>query len=159
MMDRINKSNKSVWKNRKKSLASVICLVFMGLSLSVLPCLINASGAETTAENPQEKETPDFQNLIGKWVRIDGGFVIEVSKIHADGKVDAAYFNPRSINVGEASVTDAGGELELFIKLQDQGYPGSTYKLKYNTKYDAMVGVYFQAVMRQSFEVIFQRKK
>ncbi len=68
---------------------------------------------ETTAENPQVKEIPDFQNLIGKWVRIDGGYVIEVSKINADGKVDAAYFNPRSINVGEASVTEADGDLEF----------------------------------------------
>jgi len=76
-----------------------------------------------------------------------------------DGNVDAAYFNPRSINVGMASVKEADGHLELFIELQDQGYPGSTYKLKYNAKYDAMVGVYFQAVMQQSYDVIFQRKK
>jgi hypothetical protein len=45
------------------------------------------------------------------------------------------------------------------MELQGQGYPGSTYTLKYNPEYDAMVGIYFQAVIQQPFEVIFQRKQ
>jgi hypothetical protein len=48
--------------------------------------------------------------------------------------------------------------IELFIELQDQGYPGSTYRLKHNPEYDVMVGVYFQAAVRQTFDVVFERQ-
>jgi hypothetical protein len=92
-------------------------------------------------------------------VRPDGGYVIEISKIYPDGKVDAAYFNPSPIHVSRSTVSEKDGLIELFIELQGQGYPGSTYTLKYNPEYDAMVGIYFQAVIQQSFEVIFQRKQ
>ena len=48
--------------------------------------------------------------------------------------------------------------LGLFIKLDDEGYPGCTYALRYDPEYDAMVGIYYQAAMKQSFDVVFQRK-
>ncbi len=143
----------------KKCLVPVICLVFMWLSATVVYAEIVEPSAEASAKESQKKEAPDFKGLIGSWVRPDGGYVIEISKVHPDGSLDAAYFNPRSINVAKASVSEADGDIELFIKLQDQGYPGSTYTLKYNAEYDAMVGVYFQAVMQQSYDVVFQRKK
>ncbi|MGB9440491.1 MAG: hypothetical protein WCB15_21270, partial [Desulfobacterales bacterium] len=72
--------------------------------------------------------------------------MIEISKIYPDGKVDAAYFNPQSIHVSRSTVSEKDGIIELFIELQGKGYPGSTYTLKYNPEYDAMVGIYFQAV-------------
>jgi hypothetical protein len=97
--------------------------------------------------------------LVGSWVRPDGGYVIEIRKIHPDGKVDAAYFNPSPIHVSRSTVSEEDGIIELFIELQGQGYPGSTYTLRYNPAYDAMVGIYFQAVIQQPFEVIFQRKQ
>ncbi len=89
---------------------------------------------------------------------MDGGYVIELSKIHSDGRADAAYFNPRPINVSRSSVSEVDGIIVLFIELQDQGYPGSTYELKYNPNHDMMVGVYFQAAIQQSYDVVFQRK-
>lgn len=145
--------------NRKNWLVPVICLIFMWLSAVVVYAETNEPLAETVAKNSQKKETPDFNRLIGSWVRPDGGYVIEISKIHPDGKADAVYLNPRPINVARASVSEIKGELGLFIKLDDQGYPGCTYALKYNPEYDAMVGVYYQAAMKQSYDVIFQRKK
>ena len=36
----------------------------------------------------------DFRKLIGRWLRPDGGHVIDIREIHADGKVDAGYYNP-----------------------------------------------------------------
>ena len=101
---------------------------------------------------------PDFDKLVGSWVRPDGGYVIEITKMHPDGKVEAAYLNPRPIHVSRSNVSEVNGIIKLFIELQDQGYPGSTYTLKYNPEYDAMAGVYFQAVIQQPFDVIFQRK-
>ena len=101
---------------------------------------------------------PDFNRLIGSWARPDGGYVIEVRKIYPDGKADAAYFNPQPINVSRSRISEADGIIKLFIELRDRGYPGSLYELKYNPEYDALVGVYFQAAMQQSFDVMFLRK-
>jgi hypothetical protein len=47
----------------------------------------------------------------------------------------------------------------VFIELQDQGYPGSTYTLNYNPAEDSLVGFYYQAVMQQNFDVVFARVK
>lgn len=158
-MDKANKASKSIQKNRKKWLVPVICLVFMWLSAAVVYAETNEPSEETAAKKSQKKETPDFNRLIGSWVRPDGGYVIEISKIHPDGKTEAAYYNPRPINVAKANVSEIDGMLGLFIKLQDQGYPGSTYALKYDPEHDAMVGIYYQAVMKQSYDVVFRRKK
>jgi len=136
----------------------VICVVLMGLAAAVWYGSLNRPAMEPTATVPQKKEIPDFHRLVGNWVRPDGGYVIEISKISPDGRVDAAYFNPSPIHVSRSTVTEEDGIITLFIELQGRGYPGSTYTLKYNPMYDAMVGIYFQAVIQQPFEVIFQRK-
>jgi len=153
-----NKPNKSVRKIRKKWLVPLFFPLFMGLTIAGVYSLINKSSAETAAVISQKKETPDFKRLIGSWVRPDGEYVIEIGKIHPDGKADVAYFNPRPIHVSRSNVSETDGIIELFIELRDRGYPGSTYELKYNPEYDVMVGVYFQAVIQQSLDVIFQRK-
>ncbi|MBW2642538.1 MAG: hypothetical protein JRC89_04000 [Deltaproteobacteria bacterium] len=92
-------------------------------------------------------------------MRPDGGYVIKIRHIDKSGRVDAGYFNPRSINVSSAFASTETGRLKLFIKLQDRGYPGSTYTLIYNEENDALIGIYYQAALRQSFEVAFVRKK
>ena len=103
-------------------------------------------------------EQLDFSLLVGEWIRPDGGYVINVRKIKADGSVDAGYFNPNMINVAEASVSEWKGLVKLFIKLDDTGYPGSTYTLFYYAEKDALAGFYYQAVIKQTFEVVFMRK-
>jgi hypothetical protein len=152
------KPKKPVRKKSKKWLIPVICLFLMGVAAAVWYGSLNRPAIETTAAVPLKKETPAFDRLIGSWVRPDGGYVIEISKIYPDGKVDAAYFNPRPIHVSRSNVSEKDGIIELFIELQGKGYPGSTYTLKYNPEYDAMVGIYFQAVIQQPFDVVFQRK-
>ncbi len=99
----------------------------------------------------------DFQALVGKWVRPDGGYVISVRSVDPDGQVDAGYFNPRPINVSRAEASVEGKAVKLFIELQAAGYPGSTYDLIYDPGNDALVGIYFQAAMQQRFEVAFVR--
>ena len=103
-------------------------------------------------------EKPDFKVIIGEWVRPDGGYVLRVRAIKPDGSVDAGYYNPREINIAEAKVSLWKGLVKLFIKLQDKGYPGSTYKLYYYAEKDALVGFYYQAQLKQTFEVAFTRK-
>jgi hypothetical protein len=101
----------------------------------------------------------DHSKLLGKWVRPDGGYVIEIRDIDAQGRMTAAYFNPRPINVSTANVKMEGSYTKLFIELRDENYPGSTYTLIYLEDKDQMVGMYFQAAQNQSFEVEFERLK
>jgi hypothetical protein len=154
------KPRKGVRKKKKKWLILVICLLFLGLAAVVVYGLMSRSSPKataTTATISPKKERADFDRLVGNWVRPDGGYVIEIRRIYPDGKVDAAYFNPRPIHVSRSNVSEEDGILQLFIQLQGQGYPGSTYTLKYNVESDVLVGVYFQAVIKQPFEVVFQR--
>jgi hypothetical protein len=99
----------------------------------------------------------DFQPLVGRWVRPDGGYVIDIRHIDPDGRADAGYFNPAEIHVARAEASSDEGRLKLFIELQDRGYPGSTYDLVYDEPEDMLVGVYFQALMQQHFNVLFVR--
>jgi hypothetical protein len=96
-----------------------------------------------------------FQPLIGRWRRPDGGYVIEVRGIDADGKIDAGYFNPRPINVARAEASRDVDGLKVFIELQDVGYPGATYSLIYNPSQNVLEGLYYQPTAGQSFEVVF----
>jgi len=103
-------------------------------------------------------ERPNYQSLVGDWLRPDGGYVIRITGVNPDGIVDAGYFNPRPVNVSRAVASFEGEKTKLFIELRDRGYPGSTYNLTYNAKEDALVGIYYQAAIGQSFEVAFFRK-
>src|SRR5262245_59611983 len=103
--------------------------------------------------------TSEFGVLKGRWLRPDGGYVIVIKSVDPNGKMDATYFNPNPINVSKAEVSREGGALRVCLELRGPGYPGSTYTLTYEPRSDSLTGVYFQAVMQQKFDVIFQRAK
>jgi len=98
-----------------------------------------------------------FRNLIGSWRRVDGGYIIDIRRIGANGRMEAAYYNPKSIHVSRAEASLKKGELYIFIEFQDVGYPGSTYTLMYRPQQDILAGFYFQAAVKQTFEVVFAR--
>ena len=100
-----------------------------------------------------------FGVLHGRWVRPDGGYVISVRAVDVGGKLDASYFNPSPLPFYTAEVTREGATLKLFFELRDGGYNSSTYTLKYDVASDQLKGVYYQAVARQKFEVVFDRAK
>jgi hypothetical protein len=101
----------------------------------------------------------DFSVIAGQWARIDGSYTLRVENIMSDGTADVSYFNPRRIRVAESRVSSQDGQIRLFVKLQDEGYPGCTYTLFYYPEEDALAGVYYQAAVDQRYEVIFMRKK
>ena len=101
----------------------------------------------------------DFAPLQGRWMRPDGGYVIAIKAIDANGKMAAAYFNPRPINVSRAEAALDGKTLKVFVELRDVNYPGATYHLTYDPASDQLRGVYFQPVLQQSFDVFFVRLK
>jgi uncharacterized protein (DUF2147 family) len=103
--------------------------------------------------------TPEFAKLIGRWVRTDGGYVIVIKSVDPNGKMDATYANPNPINVSKAEASVEGSSLRIFVELRGVGYPGSTYTLTYDPTGDRITGEYFQAVIRQKFDVVFQRAR
>jgi len=138
--------------------------ILAGLVIVVVVLLAVKSGPQTERKSAAPAITPraqelNSQRLIGSWVRTDGGYIIAVRSVDPGGRVDAAYFNPRPINVSRAEAAVKGKTARLFIELRDEGYPGSTYTLEYDSTNDALVGVYFQAVQQQSYNVIFVRFK
>jgi len=102
---------------------------------------------------------PGFEQLRGRWVRPDGGYVLEIRAVDARGAIDAAYLNPRPINVARAEAARDGSTLKVFVELRAPNYPGSTYTLTHDPKTDQLKGLYFQAATRQTFDVLFIRTK
>jgi hypothetical protein len=91
-------------------------------------------------------------------VRPDGGYVITIKSVDAGGKVEASYANPNPLPFYAATATEAGGEVKLFFELRAGGYNGSTYTLSYDAAGDRLLGAYYQAVAKQTFDVVFVRK-
>jgi hypothetical protein len=102
---------------------------------------------------------PGFETLIGRWLRLDGGYILEIRAVDPSGKIDALYLNPRPINIAKAEATRDGSTVKVFIELRAPNYPGSTYTLTYDPQQDQLKGIYFQAVQQQSFNVNFVRMK
>jgi hypothetical protein len=103
--------------------------------------------------------TAGFQPLHGRWLRPDGGYILDIRDVDASGKIEAVYLNPRPIHVARAEATGDGATLQVFVELRAPGYPGSTYTLRYEPQRDQLEGSYFQAALQQRFEVVFVRMK
>lgn len=100
-----------------------------------------------------------FPTLNGRWLRPDGGYILEIQSVDPSGKIDAAYFNPRPINVARAEATRDGSTLKVFVELRAPGYPGRPYTLTYHPERDQLEGAYFRAGLQQTFDVGFVRMK
>jgi hypothetical protein len=130
----------SLRSNRRRSLVAVVLT------------LLSAAAVVFAAD-------PGFEKLEGRWRRADGGYVLDIRKVHPDGAMDAAYLNPRPINVSKAQATRDGATVRVFVELRAPNYPGSTYTLTYDSKRDELYGVYYQAVEGRNFDVVFARMK
>jgi hypothetical protein len=136
--------------------------VFVGLAYFLLhekQTKEQSGGVSAAKESARHKAKMEFEILKGRWVRPDGGYVVAVSEIDGGGKVVAAYFNPRPINVSRAEASLAGTTIKVFIELRDINYPGATYNLTYDPRSDQLRGIYFQPAFNQSFYVVFVRMK
>lgn len=99
----------------------------------------------------------DARHLRGRWVRLDGDYVLDIQTLEPDGKLEARYLNPRPIRVAEARARLEGGQVQVFVELRDEGYPGSTYRLSYDPQLDRLAGIYHQLPSGQEFQVVFVR--
>lgn len=110
-------------------------------------------------ERPGDGVPAALERVVGRWVREDGGYLLEVEGGSGDGMLDAAYFNPDPITVSRAAWVKSGERLQLFVELTGSGYNGSTYILHYHPERDRLIGEYRQAVQRQTYQVEFVRQR
>lgn len=122
----------------------------------VLPWAASAESGK--AVRPKSAQM-DYGRLEGKWLRPDGGYILELRDVKSEGTLNAAYFNPRPINVDKAEWRSKDDRIQVFVKLQDVNYPGSTYMLVYEPEHDRLIGYYYQAVTKETYEVVFVRKE
>lgn len=134
------------------SLVAIAAAVFLVKPASRPPAAKAAAAAP--AEEPVLVE---FDQLKGKWVRPDGGYVIEIRKLLPDNALEVGYFNPNPIHVGKAKLFKERGFTKVFVELQDVNYPGSTYTLIYDKENDLLRGVYYQATQQEEFQIYFER--
>jgi len=134
-------------------------------SIHVAALLAAAPGCgRRAAEAPPPPSTSppaapaDFAKLTGKWLRPDGGYVLDIRAAAPDGHLTALYFNPNLINVSAARAAREGGALKVFVELRDTGYPGCTYTLTYDATADQLWGDYFQAAMQEHYDIVFLRQ-
>jgi hypothetical protein len=121
----------------------------------------NQTAVETLAGTNQATlpAKPEFQKLLGRWERPDGGYVLEFRAVDGVGNLDTGYFNPAPIKVERAAAVVEAGNTKVFIVLRDVNYPGSTYSLTYDAAADQLFGQYFQATQQQTYDVTFGRLK
>ncbi len=128
------------------------------LSVSLIPLPARAQ-AQVRAEAPAVPADGVFDALQGRWVRPDGGYVINIRGVAASGKLDASYANPNPLPFARAEATRDEKTIKLFFELRAGGYNGSTYTLIYDPANDILRGVYYQAVAQQKFDVYFTRTR
>ena len=120
------------------------------LSVSLIPF---PAQAQVRAEAPAAQADAAFATLPGRWVRPDGGYVINIKRVDASGKLDAAYANPNPLPFATAEAARDGKTIKLFFEIRAGGYNGSTYTLAYDPVAAVRKGVYYQAVAQQKFDV------
>ena len=155
---------------RRAAVLTVTVVLAVGLGAAVTLLRGGALGGtgaplpSPTASVVQAGTSPDrapagVQALRGRWLRLDGGYILDIRDIDASGKIEAVYLNPRPIHVARAEATGDGATLKVSVELRAPGYPGSTYTLRYEPTRDQLEGIYFQAALQQSFNVVFVRAK
>lgn len=122
-----------------------------------------AAGSPASTNRPAAPSSPtipeaEARRLLGRWVRPDGGYVLEIRKIDPAGSLDVGYFNPAPIRVSRAEGRHDGQTPLVFVELRDANYPGATYTLRYRASEDRLEGEYFQPLAGQTFEVVFVRE-
>ncbi len=138
------KKNKTIYISAAAAIILVIVLIIL---------LTNTTG-DTLQSN---RKSADIKLLVGDWVRTDASYVIKINKVNEDGTLEAQYFNPKPINVGNANWEESHSNLTITVELRDVNYPGSKYTLHYLPDKDVLAGDYYQAVQGLNFYVEFVR--
>ncbi|SEB14278.1 hypothetical protein [Variovorax sp. YR216] len=138
----------------RPGLAAAARLWLMALTLAAVQLAIAQGSVAGTVAGAADPAV-----LRGAWKRTDGNYIILVRDVGTAGEITAMYFNPSPLPFAKAQTSREAGTLRAAFELQAGGYNGSTYELRYDATSDRLVGVYFQAVAKQRFEVSFVRQR
>lgn len=116
------------------------------------------SSAVAAKATPTATVPEGVKKILGRWVRVDGGYVLELRNPDVSGALEGGYFNPKPIKVSRAIWMQGGQGLQVVVELNDVGYPGATYVLSHDAQNDRLVGQYTQPAMQQSFDIEFIRQ-
>jgi hypothetical protein len=128
-----------------------------GSSSPAAPTPGTPASAKAAVASPAVPEA--VNKLLGRWIRVDGGYALELRNPDVTGALEAGYFNPKPIKVSRAIWMQGGSGLQVVVELNDVGYPGATYVLTHDAQTDRLVGQYTQPAMQQSFDIDFVRQK
>jgi hypothetical protein len=155
---------KSTAASRRSRRTTILALLVATLALIVVGFLANPRpGGVPRGQSPAPpvSATPEppslYGALLGRWARTDGDYLLEVRAVDGTGKAQVNYFNPRPIHVARAEAKREGEQLTIVVVLEDVGYPGSYYTLRYSPTDKRLSGEYYQAALQETFEVIFTR--
>jgi hypothetical protein len=138
--------------------SAVWALLAFGLALGPVGAALAQDTPATGAVTPLVAKKAGIEALSGTWVRPDGGYTIAITKVGPDGQLDAVYFNPSRLPFAKAQASRDGTTVRAFFELRAGGYDGSTYELTYDPASDQLKGIYYQAVLKQKFDVYFVRR-
>ena len=137
---------------KTNQISSLLAVVL--ISVAMAACVLSIAWATDAS---QSLGKIDERRLIGRWVRPDGGYVIDIRGVQTGGNLDAAYFNPNPIHVSRAEWRKQSEGLSIFVELNDKNYPGATYQLRYYPESEQLAGEYHQPLVQQTFDVYFTR--
>lgn len=125
----------------------------------VSPLPSSATSSSNTASPPESGPRPSdpMKAVAGRWLRPDGGYILEIQEVRSDGKAQVNYFNPSPINVSRSEIKRDGDGASILVELRDANYPGCIYRLTYDPQTDELRGQYFQAALEETFDVVFVR--
>ena len=135
---------------RRRLLQASVACALLGIGSAKR---VAAQAAAASADMPR-----DVDALLGAWQRTDGNYIILVRGVGAFGQLEAMYINPRQLPFSKAVATRDGDALRATFELRAGGYDGSVYELSYDRANDRLVGSFYQAVAKQRFDVVFERK-
>ena len=102
---------------------------FLPIAPVLLLLILTAHSFAADLQTSSGETGPDPVKLVGRWLRTDGGYLLQLTDPAPNGHLQAAYFNPRPVNVSAAAWKHQGGYLGAFVELRAPNYPGSTYTL------------------------------
>lgn len=137
----------------------VVVMAFLVFGPGPTPAPPASPSASAPAAPAKVLDRAAQERLIGRWLRPDGGYILEIRSAAFDGKLEAGYFNPNPIHVARAEWQTKDGRLIVFVELRDINYPGSTYALEFLEADDRLVGTYYQAVEGVNYDVEFSRQR
>lgn len=122
----------------------------------------NAEVVEKEGSQPvksQDKnisQSIEMDTVLGPWIRPDGNYILEFTKINEDKTLEANYYNPNPIHISLAQIKKED-RIKIFVEFDDVNYRGSYYDLQYDPVNDALTGNYYQATYGQTYSIAFIR--